>query len=258
MTVQISFATIYAFLLVLARVMGFIVFVPIPGLRNLPESARILLGLILTVALFPVWPNLGPNEVSIGQLLRWAFMEAGFGLMAGLALSFLTEGFQLAAQSIGLQAGYSYASTIDPSSEADSSVLQVLTTLAVNLLIFSIGLDHRLIRLLAASFERFPAGQWSPSLQSMDGIMHLGGGMLSTGLRLAFPVVALLLVIDISLGLLGRVQQQLQLLSLAFPAKMAAAALLLAVLSPVIPRLLQSSSTHTLAALERVILGGAR
>jgi flagellar biosynthetic protein FliR len=253
MTVQIPFATIYAFLLVLARVMGFIVFVPIPGLRSLPESARVLLGLILSIALFPIWPALSPGEASFGQLLQWVFTEAAFGLMVGLALSFLTEGFQLAAQSIGLQAGYSYASTIDPSSEADSSVLQVITTLATSLLIFATGLDHRLIRLLAASFERFPAGQWAPSLQSMDGVLRLGGGMLSTGLRLAFPVVALLLLIDISLGLLSRVQQQLQLLSLAFPAKMAAAALLLAVLSPAIPRLLQSSSSHTLAALEQVI-----
>jgi flagellar biosynthetic protein FliR len=253
MTVQIPFATLYAFLLVLARVMGFIVFVPIPGLRIIPESARILLGIILTFSLFSVWPVLPAGEASFGQITLWAFMELGFGLMAGLALAFLTEGFQLAAQSIGLQAGYSYASTIDPSSEADSSVMQVMVALAVNLLMFSTGLDYRLIRLLAASFERFPAGQWAPSLQSMDGILHLGGGMLSTGLRLALPVVALLLLIDVSLGLLGRVQQQLQLLSLAFPAKMAAAALLLAMLAPAIPRVLESTASHTIAALEQVI-----
>ncbi len=254
MNLQISFGLLYAFLLVLARVMGFIVFVPLPGLKSLPEATRILLGLIFTVALFPVWPVLPDGEVSFAQLTFWAASEAGFGLMAGLALSFLTEGFQLAAQSIGLQAGYSYASTIDPSSEADSSVLQVITALAVNLALFSSGLDHRLLRLLAASFERFPAGQWAPTLQSMDGVVKLGGGMVSIGVRLAFPVVATLLLIDLALGLLGRVQQQLQLLSLAFPVKMAAASVLLAILSPVIPRLVEASSSHTMAAIERVLV----
>ena len=39
-------------------------------------------------------------------------------------------------------------------------------------------------------------------------------------LRLALPVVALLLMVDVALALLGRLNQQLQLLALAFPAKM--------------------------------------
>jgi flagellar biosynthetic protein FliR len=200
-----------------------------------------------------VWPALAPTEVAFGQLVLWAISEAGFGLAVGLAVAFLTEGFQMAAQSIGLQAGYGYASTIDPASEADSSVLAVLTMLFTNMLIFSTGLDHQLIRILAASFSRFPAGSWTPSLQSMDGILHLGSGMLSMGLRLAFPVIALLMLIDVALGLLGRIQQQLQLLSLAFPAKMLAALALLVILAPAIPRLFQVSAGHTTAALWRVL-----
>ena len=58
-----------------------------------------------------------------GQLVVWAIPIIGFGLTVGLAVAFLTEGFQMAAQSIGLQAGYAYASTIDPTSQADASVL---------------------------------------------------------------------------------------------------------------------------------------
>jgi flagellar biosynthetic protein FliR len=253
LTVQIPFATLYAFLLVLTRVSGFIVFLPLPALRAAPESARILLSILIAVALFPVWPVLGPGEVPFGQLVLWAVSELGFGLTVGLAVAFLTEGFQMAAQSIGLQAGYGYASTVDPTSEADSSVLGVLAMLLTSLLITTLGLDHQLIRILAASFTRFPAGSWTPSLHSMDGIARLGSGMLSAGLRLAFPVIALLLLIDVALGLLGRIQQQLQLLSLAFPAKMMAALALLAVLAPAVPRLFQISAGHTMAALWRLL-----
>ena len=81
--------------------------------------------------------------------------------------------------------------------------------------------------------------------------MHLGGQMLSTGLRLAFPVVALLVLIDVALALVGRVQQQLQLLSLAFPGKMAAALALLAALAPVFPKIFAGEADRTLAALWR-------
>ncbi len=249
MILQIPFATLYAFLLVLTRVSGFLVFLPLPALRAAPESMRILLSILVTVSLFPVWPTLAPAEVPFGQLLVWAISELGFGLTVGLAVAFLTEGFQMAAQSVGLQAGYGYASTIDPTSEADSSVLGVLSMLFTTMLIFTLGIDQQLIRVLAASFTRFPAGSWTPSLQSMDGILRLGSGMLSTGLRLAFPVIALLLLIDVSLGLLGRIQQQLQLLSLAFPAKMLAALALLTILAPALPRLFQISAGHTMTAL---------
>jgi flagellar biosynthetic protein FliR len=80
-------------------------------------------------------------------------------------------------------------------------------------------------------------------------VVRLGGEMFSLGLRLAMPVIALLLLIDVSLALLGRMQQQLQLLSLAFPLKMLAALAMLTALAPVFARIFQSSAAHTVAAL---------
>ena len=82
----------------------------------------------------------------------------GFGLVAGLAVAFLNEGFQVGAQVLGMPAGFGYAQTIDPNSQADSSVLQVLTMLTTGLLFFSFGIDSVVIRILAASFQKYPAG----------------------------------------------------------------------------------------------------
>jgi flagellar biosynthesis protein FliR len=251
MTLGLPLSTLYAFLLVLARVAGLITFLPVPGLRNAPATVRVLLALAIAFTLFPVWPALPNVNPTLGQLAVWAFCEAGFGLAAGLAVAFLTEGFQVAAQVAGFQAGYGFASTIDPNSQADSSILQVLASLSTGLLFFTTGIDHQLIRVLAASFEKFPAGSWAPASANLEGILRLGGEMLSTGLRLALPVVAVLLLIDFALALLGRVQQQLHLLSLAFPAKMAAALVLLAVLAPVVPKMFGAAAERTLAALWR-------
>jgi flagellar biosynthetic protein FliR len=253
MTLGLPLSTVYAFALVLARVSGFILFLPVPGFRSAPDSVRVFLALALTFALFPVWPALPNAEPSMGQLAAWALSEAGFGLIAGLALAFLTEGFQVAAQVAGVHAGFGFATTIDPTSEADSGVLQVLASLFSGILFFSTGLDRQLIRLLAASFVKFPAGSWAPAAASLDGIVRLGSDMLSLGLRLALPVVALLILIDFALALLGRVQQHLQLLSMAFPAKMAAALAILAALAPVVPRMFSAAADHTLAALWRVL-----
>jgi len=253
MTLGLPISTMYAFMLVLARVAGVVTFLPIPGWRAAPDSVRVVLALAIAVALFPAWPQLPNAMVPIGQLLVWALSEAGFGIIAGLAVAFLIEAFQLAAQVLGLQAGYGYATTIDPTSQVDAGVLQVMSMLTTGLLFFTTGVDRALVRVLARSFETFPAGSWAPAAGSLSGIVQLGTGMFSLGLRLAMPVVALLLLIDVALALLGRMQQQLQLLSLAFPAKMLAAVVLLAVLAPVSARMFEASSAHMLEALARVI-----
>lgn len=253
MTLGLPLATIAAFLTVLARVGGFVAFFPLPALRGTPAPARAALALALTFVLFPVWPDL-PNAIpSAGQLILWAFSEAGFGLAVGLAMAFVLEGFQLAMQIVGLQAGYGYALTIDPTSQADSSVLQILLMLATGWLFFILGFDHQILRVLAASLERFPAGSWTPSAASLDGIVRLGSGMLTTGVRLALPITALLLLIDLSLALLGRMQQQLQLLSLAFPAKMLAALILLAALAPMLPGLFSAAAGRMISTLTQLL-----
>jgi flagellar biosynthetic protein FliR len=251
MTLGLPLSAFYAFLLVLARTGGVVAFLPIPGFRGAPDRIRLLLALAITFALLPVWPAL-PNDVpSMGTLAAWALAEAGFGLAAGLAIAFLTEGLQVAAQVLGLQAGYGYATTIDPTSQADAGVLQIVTTLVSGLLFFTLGVDHELIRVLAGSFEKFPAGSWAPAAANLDGIVRLGAGMFTLGLRLAMPVIALLLLIDVALALLGRIQQQLQLLSLAFPAKMLATLAILAALAPVMARIFEGAAGRTIVALWR-------
>jgi len=242
-----------AFLYVLARVAGVIAFLPVPGFRNAPQAIRAVFALALTLALFPAWPPV-PDEIpGFGALIASAFAEAGFGLMAGLAVAFLNESFQIAAQVFGLQAGYGFASTIDPTSQADSSVIQVMMTLVTGLLFFTLGLDREVMRVLAASFQKFPAGTWAPSAASLDGIVRLGGGMFTLGLRLAIPIIGLLLLLDFALALLGRMQQQLQLLSLAFPVKMIAAIAILVFLAPVVAKLYEGAAGRTVEELWRVV-----
>jgi hypothetical protein len=67
---------------------------------------------------FSSWPKIdGAGPSSLGMLIGWMLAEAGIGIAVGLAVAFLTEGFQIGAQMISLQAGYSFATTIDPTSE---------------------------------------------------------------------------------------------------------------------------------------------
>jgi len=227
-----NLATLYGFLLVLARVSGVIAFVPIPGLSAGPEVSRVVLALALTISLLPVWPATNLTGALLGRLLGWIGTEAAFGLTIGLSVSFLLEGLQMAAQVIGLQAGYSFASTIDPSTQADTTTLQLMAQLFAGSLFFAFGFDRQVIHILARSLDTAPIGAYMLTGPKVEAITRLGSAVFSTGLQLAIPVLALLLLLDIAFAVLGRLQTQLQLLSLSFAIKtLTALAFLGAVLS---------------------------
>lgn len=246
---NIGIATLYGFLMALARVSGMVAFTPIPGLRDGPEAARIVFALALTFALMPAWPSPHESNPTVAMLMAWAAAELVVGLLIGLAISILFEAFQLAAQMIGLHAGFSYASTIDPSTQADSSVLQVMIQLFGGFLFFTFGLHRQVIEILFLSFKNTPLGNYSLTPQMAEAMIRLGSGIFTTALRLALPVVALMVLIDTSIAVLGRVQAQLQLISLSFLLKLLAGMGMLASAIAFYPAVFGSSSRRILAAL---------
>ncbi len=246
--VAVAASTLAGFLAVLVRVGSAFVFVPLPGLRQGPGPARVVLALAATVLLYPVWPPV-PDGVGLGQMAGWLIAEAAFGTLAGALTGFIVEAFMLAAQAVGLQAGFAYASMVDPQTQADSGVLLVLAQLAGGLLFFSLGLEAAVVRVFARSLETLPPGSLVAAGPAVDAILRLGAGVFSTGLRLALPVVALLALVDIALALVGRINAQLQLLSMAFPLKMLAAMLMLAWLAPLFPRVLGAYGGQVTAAI---------
>lgn len=253
-TLSIPIPVVLAFLLVAARVASLFVFFPVPGVRALPAAPKIVFSLLVTAGLLPFWPRVEMSQATLGWLATALIAEAVLGLTMGLFLAFLSEGLTLAMQILGLQAGYGYATTIDPTSEADSGILPVIAQLAAGMLFFAMGLDRLLIAALARSLDTLPPGGWfaiSPEALTASA-MRLGTAMFTFALRLALPVVALLLVIDLSLALVSRFNQQLQLLTVAFPAKMLAALALTALLVPAWVRLYQSQATTVFRAIGEV------
>ena len=248
----LSTSTLLGFLMTLARVAGVFVFVPIPGMGSRSNQARIVLSLSIAMVLFPIWPK-PAADVSGGQLAGWLITEAALGIGIGLTVGFVLEGFYVAAQIMGLQAGYAYASTIDPNSQADSSVLVIFAEMTAGLLFFAMGLDREVIHIFARSMEIAPAGSFTLARGAAAQLLLLGGMMFSTGVRLALPIVAVLLLIDISLALLGRVNSQLQLLSIAFPVKMMVALTIFGWLLLLMPVILRSSANSAFAAARSLV-----
>ncbi|HEY3839548.1 MAG TPA: flagellar biosynthetic protein FliR [Bryobacteraceae bacterium] len=242
------------FLLVLARVAGVFVFVPLPGVTASPVAARIVLSFAITLCLLPLWPPIGGLDHSFARLAGFIVSDAGVGMVLGLTVAFATEAMKIAAQAAGLQAGFGYASTIDPNTSADSSLLPAISELFAGLLFFAAGLDRQVLAILAGTLKTLPPGRLVDLRAAGEPLARMGGEMIAYGLRLAFPVIAFLILVDLTLGFLGRVNAQLQLLTLAFPLKIICALGLFAVLAPVYARVYQAFAGHSLETAAGILL----
>lgn len=240
-TVNVS--TIYGFLLVLARIAGTMIFVPLPVFKGTMDNVRIVLILAITMALYPVWPRISGNTNAI-ELAGLLAIEAAFGLAVGLLVGFLSDATMLFGQICGLQAGFSYASTVDPDSQADSPVLSTLAQMLGSLLFVTFGLHRYVLQVFAESLESQPPGTLQMNRHWGELVAHAAGSLFTVGMRLALPIVGLMLMVDLTLALVGRVNAQLQLLHLAMPLKIMAALATIAVLLMLFPSVYGQLAEH--------------
>lgn len=232
--ISVPVALLYSFLLVVARVGGALIYVPLPGVSATPEPIRVVLVLATSLTLYPVWPVV-PPDLSALAYCGLVLVDAGFGLCIGLLIGFLAEAGLLFGQLCGLQAGFAYASTVDPSSQADSPVLSAIAQTVSALLFVTLGLHRYVIRVFAESLRSLPPGKLALTPHWGQLVIHAAGMIFSVALRLALPIVGLMLMVDLTLALLGRINSQLQLTTMAMPLKMLAALATISVLLMLFP-----------------------
>jgi flagellar biosynthesis protein FliR len=185
-----------------------------------------VLALSLTIALFPLWPA-PPATPSTGLLLSWLIVEAAIGLSIGLVVGFLSEAFGIFGQMVGLHSGHSFASTVDPNSQADSAIFVVLAQSISGMLFFATGLHRNVLHIFAKSLETQPPGMYTLSAGAGDTIVQLSSTICL-------------------------VNAQLQLHSLAFPAKILVTLAFLAAIAFVFPKVYTDYAGRLFAALPAI------
>jgi flagellar biosynthesis protein FliR len=248
---MLSLSAWQPFVFVLTRILGAFIFVPIPGVKSAPP----LMASAITLAMYPAWPHM-PESMNLAVMVRGILSEAAFGLGAGLVVAFVMDMFLIAAQLLSAQAGFSYASTIDPTTQADSNVLQVLCQLIAGMLFFATGLDRQTLLAFAKGLSSHPPGTILLQADWGQDLIRLGSGMFSTAFRMVLPVLALLLMVDLCMGLLGRLNAQLQLITLAFPVKTLGTLPLLAWSVLLFPRATAGFIENAFAVLRKITGSG--
>jgi flagellar biosynthetic protein FliR len=109
------------------------------------------------------------------------------------------------------------ANALDPVSQVQTPVFGQLLTVLATLLYFQIDGHLLVILALGSSFQLIPpfgAHLSGPLLPDVTGLMQ---GSYEIGIKLALPVMAATFLVHVTMGLLGRLVPQMNILLASFP-----------------------------------------
>lgn len=158
------------------------------------------------------------------QITLWSV--AGIGITAkqiligsaiGLTVQFLFAAMRCAGEIIGLQMGLSFASFFDPSGNQTMPVLARILNVLFTLLFITLNGHLYLIKVLADSFILLPVNAAPLGNDAFFLLVQTAGVIFSCGLKIGLPMIALLLALNLTLGLLNRLTPQLSIFVIGFP-----------------------------------------
>jgi flagellar biosynthesis protein FliR len=236
------------FALLLVRPGVVVMLAPGLGGRQIPAMVKIGLTVMAAVALMPTVQL--PQTAGSGLVLI-ILREAAVGLSLAFVLQVLVSGAEFAGHLSSYQIGFSYGATIDPLSGVRSTMLVTLYGMLATLVFLGVNGHHALLRALAASYEGVPMGAVQVNSSLVTAVRDMLAMLFTVGLRLAAPVLIVLLIVELAIGLISRAAPSLSFMVIGYPIRIVIGLFLVAALIGTVPGVIESM-------LERALMLGGR
>jgi flagellar biosynthetic protein FliR len=246
-------AEFWRFVFVMTRIGAALFAAPLFGAITIPAQVRVVLTGALAV-LVCCWTQVAapPALLSLAGLVVVAG-EVMIGLAIGFVMQLAFAAPAIGAELIGAGMGMSIAASADPVNGAHSAIFGQYFSVVLTLVFFGTGAHLDWISLLIESYRTFPPG----AAWMTPGRLHLidvfAADMFLAGLRIALPVVVLLLVVHIVTGIIGRSAPALNLFALGLPAGVLAGIAALIASAPLIGERM-ADLAHTAVAQSAALL----
>lgn len=250
---MIDWQQLTLFILVTGRVSGFILFNPILGRRNILNSFRS--GMILVLSLFVTSVTTQQVSIPVGtaELLIRMVLELAVGLLLGLAVSFFFYIPQLAGLMVDTQMGMTMNQIYDAGAQANMSVTGTLLNVLMTLLFFAAGGHLTLLRIFLTSEEIVPIGAVSLGLPAYNYMLELFVECTILAVKLCMPILAAELIAQVGMGILMKVIPQINVFAINIELKVIVGLALLLVLIVPFSEFLLEAEGNMLAVLREIL-----
>ncbi|MFU0823749.1 fused FliR family export protein/FlhB family type III secretion system protein [Clostridium sp.] len=216
--INLTFFT--AFLLIFLRMSSFMTVVPVFFPKGTPQILKIMFSGIIAFILLPIIDYSYLNSINSSfQLIIYCLSEISTGLTFGFITSLCFYCIRIAGSLMDMQVGFSMMSMFDPSSEGNVTLIERILYWFSLIAFLIVDGHHMLIKVLVESLKIIPLGKFILSQKSPMFIIEVFIKYFELGLRIAIPIVLIIILADLTMGLMAKTVPQLNIMILGLPVK---------------------------------------
>lgn len=209
-----------AFALILVRMTGLFIISPVFGRNNVPVYVKIGFSVIMSLLLVN---TIQVNDLSyinnIYQFLLIVLKEFITGLMIGFVSYMFFSVVYLAGQLIDIQIGFGMVNVLDPASNIQVPITSNFYFIISMIVFLGMRGHHMLIKAVFDSYEFVPLGGAVFDDRIVEDFIRIFGEVLVTGVKIAAPVTAAILLTDVALAILSKTSPQMNVFIVGMPLK---------------------------------------
>ncbi len=209
------------------RVLALASSAPVFSHPTVPRPVRIGLAVMVTAIVAPLLPATPAVSPFTGAGILLIVLQVLIGVAIGLAMQIAFAAVTLAGDLIGLQMGLSFAAFIDPQNSEQAPLVGSFLSIVLMLVFLALNGHLLLLAALVDSFHAFPLAPDGMRGLDLMRLVRAGADLFAFGLQIALPVIATMLLTNLTLGMLARTSPQLNLLAVGFAVTLSVGLLML-------------------------------
>lgn len=231
------FNNVEVFMLVLVRVVGLLITLPVLGGGTIPTSAKLgfamaITGVIYSSGFIAVDPQFNIQNVAIyGMLILKEFLV---GLIIGFIVFFIFNAVYFSGHISDQQIGYSISSIFDPTSNAQVPITGNLYYFALCALFIVNKGHYMVINTIYYSYKALPIGKafivGNENLTKL--LLYTMTQFFIIGTLFSLPIIGIILIMDVSLGVLVKTVPKVNVFAVGMPLKAIAGLIALWIIIP--------------------------
>ena len=217
-----TFEDLEFFLLVFARISAFVFTAPFFSMTNTPRRFRAGFSLILTVLLFGVLPDHNVPEYS--TVLGYSIIvlkETLAGLLVGLGANICMSVVHFAGKVADMEVGLSMVQLFDPMTRENTGFMGTMYQYILMLIMLVTNMHYYFLRAIVETFTIIPIGT---ARFSSDKLLTAWTQFMTdyiiVSFRLCLPIVAAMLLLNATLGVLAKTAPQINMFSVGIQIKL--------------------------------------
>ncbi len=192
-------AVVYQFLLLLARIVAFVSFMPVFGHAAISPTIRIAFAFYITVFLFPLVDV--TSNINQDNFIMSLISEITLGLVASMLINILFSAIKVIGEFIEYSTALSMAAMFDPTTGSQEGVIAKLLYWIALVLFFQTGMYEMTLVILVKSFSMIHLGTFN--IFSYDGVQLAIDEikrMFSFAFTFALPLFFIGFILDVYYG----------------------------------------------------------